>query len=78
MSEEICTIHQRLDSSGHPIVAGSEVRMPDGSVIPCVQSVTVHAEAGERWWEVTLKLKARFGEPIRLESLQSEAARTGG
>jgi hypothetical protein len=62
--EPICTIHQRLSKYGLPHVAGSEVRLPSGEVIPYVTSVNVRAVAGETWWEATLTVMARFGEPI--------------
>jgi hypothetical protein len=62
--EPICTIHQRLSKDGLPHVTGSEVRLPSGEVIPYVTSVNVRAVAGETWWEATLTVMARFGEPI--------------
>lgn len=61
-----CTIHQRVDSAGRPFVQGSEVRLPDGSVIPGVKSVEVTANPswGDMQWKVVIELTATFGEPI--------------
>lgn len=74
--EPICTIHQRLSKDGLPHVAGSEVRLPSGEVIPYVTSVNVRAVAGETWWEATLTVMARFGDPITGEL--SDESRKGG
>jgi hypothetical protein len=65
--EPLCTIHQRLSKNGLPNVSGSEVRLPSGEVIPYVTSVNVSAVAGETWWETTLTVRARFGDPITSE-----------
>lgn len=62
--DPLCTLHQRLNSNGLPRVAGSEVRLPSGESIPYVTSVKTEAVAGETWWETTITLRTRFGDPI--------------
>lgn len=62
--EPLCTLHQRLTRQGLPVATGSEVRLPNGEAIPHVTSVTTKALAGETWWETTITLRTRFGDPI--------------
>ena len=65
MSEDICTIHQALDEKGRPITRGSQVRLPDGSVIPGVVSIECRAHARDDGWETVIVLRAKFGAPIQ-------------
>ena len=68
MIARLCTLHQMLDSKGHPKARGSEVRLPTGEVIPWVTGVTTKAVAGEDYWETTITLRTRFGEDIHPET----------
>lgn len=62
---ERCTIHQRVSiPDGTPLARGSEVRLPDGSPIPGIQSVTIEANMELKVWVTTITLHAVFGEPI--------------
>jgi hypothetical protein len=64
-AELFCTVHQRIDERGAPMVMGSEVRMPDGTPIPRVESVVLKAEAGAApMWIATIRVPVLFGEPI--------------